>query len=125
MCDYFGVSKSGFYSWKKRAKSKKIDRDNTLLREIKRVHRGQRKSYGSPRVYRALRKKGVVCSRRRVARLMQVNDIKASVVGLYNIRPNKHDIYQQADNVLGSVDKSTRPNQQWVADFTYLKTGQA
>jgi hypothetical protein len=56
---------------------------------------------------------------------MQVNDIKASVVGLYNIRPNKHDIYQQADNVLGSVDKSNRPNQQWVADFTYLKTGQA
>ena len=124
MCDYFGVSKSGFYSWKKRAKSKKIDRDNSLLREIKRVHRGQRKSYGSPRVYRALRKKGIVCSRRRVARLMQLNGIKASVVGLYSIRPNKHDIYQQADNVLGSVDKPTRVNQQWVADFTYLKTGE-
>ena len=92
MCDYFSVSKSGFYSWKKRAKSKKVDRDNSLLREIKRVHRGQRKSYGSPRVYRALRKKGVVCNRRRVARLMQVNGIKASVVGLYSIRPNKHDI---------------------------------
>jgi transposase InsO family protein len=118
MCDYFGVSKSGYYSWKKRAKSKKIDRDNTLLREIKRVHRGQRQSYGSPRVFRTLRKKGIVCSRRRVARLMQLNGIKASLVCLYNIRPNKHDIYQQADNVLGSVDKPTCLNHQWVADFT-------
>jgi putative transposase len=60
MCNYFGVSKSGFYSWKKRAKSKKVDRVNTLLSKIKRAHRGQRKFYASPRVCRALRKKCVV-----------------------------------------------------------------
>jgi len=122
MCDRFGVSRSGFYNWEKRPKSKKPDRDKDLLRAIRRIHKGKRKSYGSPRVYKELRKQGVECSRKRVARIMRENGIKASVVGLYSIRPKKHDIYQQADNILGVVDKPKRPNQQWVADFTYLKT---
>jgi len=124
MCDRFGVSRSGFYNWEKRPKSKKPDRDKDLLRAIRRIHKGKRKSYGSPRVYKELRKQGVECSRKRVARIMRENGIKASVVGLYSIRPKKHDIYQQADNILGVVDKPKRPNQQWVADFTYLKTNQ-
>ena len=122
MCDRFGVSRSGYYNWEKRPKSKKPDRDKALLKSIRAVHRGNRKCYGSPRIYKALRQKGIVCSRRRVARVMRENGIQATVVGLYRINPKRHEHYQQVDNVLGTENQPTKPCQQWVADFTYLKT---
>jgi len=122
MCARFGVSTSGFYAWEKREPSKRIKRDKVLLKQIRKVHRGNRKAYGSPRIHKALRAKGIVCSRRRVARVMREHGIKASVVGLYTRRPTKYDVYQQSDNVLGEVPMATQKNEQWVADYTYLKT---
>ena len=122
MCARFGVSTSGFYAWEKREPSKRIERDRLLLKQIRKIHRGNRKAYGSPRVYRALRAKGITCSRRRVARVMCEYGIKASVVGLYYRRPRKWDVYQQSENVLGKAPMATKKNEQWVADFTYIKT---
>lgn len=122
MCAQFGVSTSGFYAWEKRKISKRIKRDNELLEQIRDVHKGNRKAYGSPRVHRALKAKGIICSRRRVARVMREYGIKASVVGLYSRRPKKYDVYQQSDNVLGKAPMATKKNEQWVADYTYLKT---
>ena len=118
LCQQFGVSRSGYYHWKKRPQSKTACRDKALLKQIRQVHQGNRKCYGSPRIYKALRRKGITCSRRRVARIMRENGIHASVVGLYVTNPKRYDHYQQVDNVLGTVKKPTRPNQQWVADFT-------
>lgn len=122
MCARFGVSTSGFYAWEKRGPSKRIKRDDTLLKQIRKIHKGNRKAYGSPRVYKALRKKGIVCSRRRVARVMREFGVRASVVGLYTRRPKKYDVYQQSNNILAEVPMATRKNEQWVADYTYLKT---
>ncbi len=69
-----------------------------------------------------MRKRWIICSRRQVARIMRENGIRTTVVGLYRINPKRYDNYQQVDNVLGQIAKPTKSNQQWVADFTYLKT---
>jgi len=122
MCDRFGVSPSGFYAWEKRDNKPQLDRDRELLTHIRRVHRGRRRCYGSPRVYRLLRRLGVECSRRRVARVMRDNGIQATVVGLYYYHPNRRTHYQRIDNHLGNAPAPTRINQQWAADFTYMKT---
>ncbi len=53
---------------------------------------------------------------------MRENGIKASVVGLYRRTPGKHIKYEQASNLLTEHSEPTSTNQQWVADFTYLKT---
>ena len=122
LCAHFGVSPGGFYAWRKRKRTRQYDNDKHLLKWIRKVHTGRRKAYGSPRVYRLLRKKGIVCSRRRVARVMRENGIKATVVGLYKGAPQRRAIYEQADNVMGSTPPPTAIDQQWVADFTYIKT---
>ncbi|WP_408631111.1 IS3 family transposase [Marinimicrobium alkaliphilum] len=64
----------------------------------------------------------VTCSRRRVARIMRENGIRATVVGLYHRNPKRHNHYRRVSNVLATAPKPTRLNEQWVADFTYLKT---
>lgn len=113
---------SGYYAWKKRAGNKQKNGDQELLGWIRKIHRGNRKAYGSPRVYRVLRRLGVVCSRRRVARVMRENGIRASVVGLYRRTPGTKAKYQQSDNLLADMAPPTAVDQQWVADFTYIKT---
>lgn len=122
LCEWFGVRTSGYYAWKKRAGKQKKTGDQELLKWIRQIHRGNRKAYGSPRVYKALRRMGVVCSRRRVARVMRENGIRASVVGLYRRSPGTKAKYQQTDNLLAEVSPPTTADQQWVADFTYIKT---
>lgn len=122
MCQRLGVTRGGFYSWEKRKESKKNYSDLALLRWIKKVHRGRRRCYGSPRVYKFLKRLGVTCRRQRVARVMRENGIKATVVGLYYYNPNRRVAYQKVANVLASAPAPQDIDQQWVADFTYLKT---
>lgn len=122
MCERFGVSRSGFNTWEKRTPKRKNKNDATLLKHIKRAHKGRRRCYGSPRIYKYLRQKGITCSRRRVARIMRENGIKATVVGLYYYNPKRRDHYQRVENHLAAQKPASTINQQWVADFTYLKT---
>jgi transposase InsO family protein len=53
---------------------------------------------------------------------MRENGIKATVVGLYYYNPKRRDHYQRVENHLAVQDAPTCIGQQWVADFTYLKT---
>jgi len=122
MCERLGVSRSGFDAWEKRPTKRKSNNDATLLKHIKRAHRGRRRCYGSPRIYKYLKQKGITCSRRRVARIMRENGIKATVVGLYYYNPKRRDHYQRVENHLAAQMPARQINQQWVADFTYLKT---
>lgn len=100
------------------------DNDAVLLKHIKKVHKGRKCCYGSPRVYRVLKQQGVTCSRRRVARVMAQNGIKATVVGLYYYNPKRREHYQRVKNHLAKMEAPQQANHQWVADFTYLKTKQ-
>lgn len=122
LCARLGVSRSGFYAWEKRTIHPVNTNDKQLLSDIKRVHTGRRRCYGSPRVYQALKREGITCSRRRVARVMRENGVKASVVGLYKHRPKQYEVYRRIDNHLAKAKQPSHSNQQWVADFTYLKT---
>jgi len=71
MCEYFGVSRSGFYAWSKRAPSKRQQREAGLVEQVQRIHRQSRGYYGSPRIKHALQHEGVAVSRSTVARLMR------------------------------------------------------
>lgn len=122
LCAKLGVSKSGYYAWKKRPQHPLPNKDALLLKQIKKVHKGRKRCYGSPRVYQALKSQGITCSRRRVARIMAQNGIKATVVGLYYYNPKRRERYQRVSNHLSKMKAPTQTNHQWVADFTYLKT---
>lgn len=125
MCERLGVTTSGYYAWKKRSLNRKGKSDVELLKWIRKVHTKRRRCYGSPRVYRLLKRMGITCSRRRVARVMRESGIKATSVDLYYYNPKRRDHYQRVENLKASEPEPNQLNQQWVADFTYLKTKQS
>ena len=59
LCDVLDVSRSGFYARQTRPPSMRTKADAQLAVEITATHEKSGKRYGSPRVHRALRKKGV------------------------------------------------------------------
>ena len=67
MCRALGVSRSGYYAWHTRPESQRAQTNERLLVRIREEYQLSRKTYGSPRIYAALRKQGVTCSRKRVA----------------------------------------------------------
>lgn len=122
LCRLYGVSKSGFYAWLSRPKSQHKLYDDKLKDVIGELHQGYYRCYGAARLHQALRQKGHNCSRRRINRLMREMGIKASTTGLYCWRPGAHEFYTSTGNQLSKLNKPTTTGEQWVGDFTYLKT---
>lgn len=121
-CHAMGVSRSGYYAWQNREETPHQRTDTGLKASIQELHQGFRRAYGAPRIHKALRQQGISCSRRRINRLMREMGIKASTTGLYQWRPGQHEFYSGTGNLLAECDAPTGPGQQWVGDFTYIKT---
>lgn len=117
------VSASGFYEWMTRPESSRAQANRLVLSRIRESFEGSDRTYGSPRVWRDLREWNVPCSENRAARLMKEADLRARPAP----RCLPFDTGERsiiAPNVLDRQFEATAPNQKWVADFTYIWTGE-
>ena len=80
-CAALDVSRAGFYAWRQRDPSERDRADETLGEEIGALFARSRRTYGSPRLHRALRRAGHACGRHRVARLMRGRGLAGRVQG--------------------------------------------
>jgi putative transposase len=125
MCRALGVSRSGFYDWQKRSPSEPTAEEQRLRVEIRSIHRKSGRTYGSPRLHQALRKKGVVCSRKRVERLMRENGLRAKKKRRFRTTTDSSHGRPVAPNLLRrrfSVEEIEDVDRMWVSDITYLPT---
>ena len=125
MCRVLVVSSSGFYEWLGRSPTPRRREDTRLSGRIRESFAASDGTYGSPRVWRDLLEWGERCGRHRVARLMRVAGLvarsKRRRKAAHGIEAGEHRI---AQNVLQRDFDASAPNQKWVADFTYLWTGE-
>jgi transposase InsO family protein len=90
---------------------------------IARIHRDSRGAYGSPRVHQALRREGVRCSNKRVARLMRELGLRGRSSTLYRRSGGVHQFFEKTGNARLEQPSPTRTDQIWVGDLTYLRLG--
>ena len=126
LCVAFDVSRAGFYSWRQRGPSARDHEDAVLGEEIGTLFVRHRRTYGSPRLYRALRRSGHACGRHRVARIMRDRGIVGRVRGRRRPGTTDSDHAQPvAPNRLGQREAPVeRPNEVWAADITYVPTNE-
>jgi putative transposase len=122
MCRLYGVTRAGYYAWRVREGSERAQRNAELAERIQAVHRRSRGTYGSPRVYQALRQQGCQASENRVARVMRSHGIKARVATIRYTNPALKRFFAVARNEQLEIDLK-RPDHVWVGDITYLKVG--
>jgi transposase InsO family protein len=123
LCRRFKVSRSGFYAWQRRGKSRRRRSDEELGAAIVRIHKESRGAYGSPRVHKDLRRRGIRCSNKRVARLMRELGLRGRVSNLYRRSPALRKFFAKTDNLRLQEPLPTRTDQIWVGDLTYLRLG--
>jgi len=123
LCRRYQVSRSGFYAWEERGRSPRSRDDEELGVEIARIHRDSRGTYGSPRIHAQLKREGVRCSNKRVARLMREQGLRARVSRLYRRSTGVHQFFQKTGNARLDQPAPTRTDQIWVGDLTYLRLG--
>jgi len=123
-CVLLGVSRSGYYAWKKRKPSQREHGNQELIDLIRRIHRMSRRTYGSPRVWAQLKKQGYRCNRKTVARLMRLEGLRGLRKYRRVITTNSRHNFPVAPNLLNRQFQAEKPNQKWVADITYIPTGE-
>ena len=122
-CELFEVSRAALYA--RRVPSSRARCDAELSELIVEIHAESDGTYGSPRVHHALRQRGVVCGRRRVARLMR----RAGLEGRCKKRWRKTtiaepDVERAKDLIQRHFGPCVEIDRRYVGDITYIATWQ-
>lgn len=122
LCSVLEVSPSGFYAWRKRPLSARASSDAQLALQVTAVHKRSRRTYGSPRIHRDLRARGVRVGRKRVARLMRENGLEARRKRRFRRTTDSKHGHPIAPNILARNFDVTEPDRVWVTDVTAIWT---
>jgi putative transposase len=126
LCRVLGVTRQGFYAWKRWPPSRRELADRELGALIRDVHAQTEGIYGAPRIHAELRlEHGVRVGKKRVARLMRQLGLR----GVDGKRGGPRTTVRDPKRVSAPdlVDRDfarAEPNRLWVCDVKYIQTGQ-
>jgi len=125
MASVLGVSRGGYYAWRKREASRHAQKDEKLVAEIRDIQENVAKyRYGSPRVTKELRRRGHNVGHNRVARLMRANGLNVRLRKKFRVTTISGHKHEAAPNVVNREFRPQRPNQVWASDATYVATAE-
>ncbi len=124
LCKALEVSESGYYVWKGRKASQHSREDARLSAEIQQIFLDHRQVYGSPRVHAVLKARGILCSRKRVVRLMQQLGLSAGRKRARKPTTKSDPHARFAPNHLNREFSAEEPNRKWVTDTTAISTAE-
>jgi putative transposase len=125
ICGALGVSRSGFYAWLKRPRSKRSLTDESMSTVARMSFLDSDRTYGARRVWHDVLAAGWQCGLHRIERLMREQALRA--------RPRRRSrpgdrgdrsLTVSAPNLLDRQFEAAAPNQKWAADFTYIWTAE-
>ncbi|WCQ43332.1 IS3 family transposase [Escherichia coli] len=128
VCSELHIAPSTYYHCQQQRhhpdkRSARAQRDDWLKKEILRVYDENHQVYGVRKVWRQLLREGIRVARCTVARLMAV----MGLAGVLRGKKVRTTISQKAVAAGDRVNRqfvAERPDQLWVADFTYVSTWQ-
>ncbi|WP_430750295.1 IS3 family transposase [Escherichia coli] len=126
LCSELHIAPSTYYHCQQQRhhpdkRSARAQRDDWLKKEILRVYDGNHQVYGVRKVWRQLLREGIRVARCTVARLMAVMGL-AGVLRGKKVRTTISRKAVAAGDRVNRQFVAERPDQLWVADFTYVST---
>jgi putative transposase len=119
LCRMLGVSQSGYFAWRGRPACRRQRDDMVLLAHVRSAFA---LSNGSPRMTRELQDAGLVVGRRRTARLMRDNSLRARQKRRFKRTTDSDHAWPVAPNLLEQDFTATAPDKKWGADISYVWT---
>ncbi len=124
MCKILEVSRAGYYHWLKTIPSFRYLEDQRLLEIIRYHYNKSRGTYGLPRIYAAIRKEGLKVNKKKIARLMRINKIRAKTKKKFKVTTVENTKAKASENILKGNFSSEKENRIWTSDITYIWTKQ-
>jgi putative transposase len=127
ICAQLPIAPSRYYEHKAReAKPERqpprVQRDRALSEQIQRVWDENFRVYGAEKVWRQLHREQIPVARCTVERLMRVLGLQGVVRGRSCRTTLSDDTAERPADRVNRQFTATRPNQLWVADFTFVAT---
>ena len=127
ICAQLPIVPSTYYAQKARESDPtqqppRVQRDREIMREIQRVYDENFRVYGARKVWRQLNREGIKVARCTVERLMRILGLEGVVRGKTCRTTVSDDRADRPADLVNRQFEATRPNQLWVADFTYVAT---
>src|SRR5215210_9075832 len=122
LCQVLAVSQSGYFAWRSRPACQRQREDLVLLAHVRSSFRRSKETYGSPRLTRDLQEAGLPVGRRRTARLMRDNGLRARQKRRFKRTTDSHHAWPLAPNLLDQDFAAAGPDEKWGADISYIWT---
>ena len=121
-CRILKISRSGFYEFLTRRKSKRAIENEALSEIIESTFYEHKGRYGARRIQKVLEQRKIKVNTKRISRLMSERGLLAKGSRKpYRYRPNTKS-YDEKENILNQVFKTMDKNRVWVSDITYVST---
>lgn len=122
MCKVLQVSPSGYYRWKNKDVSNRIQKMNLMKEKITAIYFESKQRYGSPRITIELNTLGFKISRLTVAKYMKQLGLRSKLSKKFKITTDSKHNYLVVENVLNRQFLTSEPSKAWVSDITYIYT---
>lgn len=124
LCRVLSVSRSGYCQWRVRSPSSRELANRALDAKVAVIHRDSRRSYGRPRITQQLRQQGECVGAERVRRSLKRQGLRPVYKRAYVVTTDSAHRLPVAPNLLDRRFDDWQPNRAWVADITYVATGE-
>lgn len=118
-CEILGVSRSGYYAWRKRRASPRALREQI---HVAAAFRASQATYGSRRISLALHAQGIAIGRHRARTLMRQAQLRPVWRRKFVVTTTAGVGQVVFENVLKRQFKVDQCNRAWVSDLTYIQT---
>jgi len=120
MARILGVSREGY---RKHLRKSPRETSSWLTVQVRAIYEQSGRRFGSPKIFQALRRRGIRCARKSVEKIMK----NARIQGVSRKRraPRTTDSRHNrpvAPNLLQRAFHTSRGNAVWVSDITYIRT---
>jgi len=122
LCAALGVSRSGYYAWRRRPESARTHANRVLIDRIRQLHAQTHERYGAVKLWHALRAAGLRCGRHRVTRLRRLQGFLAPRVRRFRALVEHHQFAPPAPNRLEQIFVAPAANRIWAGDLTAIAT---
>lgn len=117
-----GVSRNGYYSFRKRLPSDRQKRKEVIMEKIMIIYNESHQNYGAPKITKVLQREGEKISEKTVGNYMRELGIRAQYVKSYTVTTIDSDFSIELKNILNEEFNPTEPNAVWCSDITYIWT---
>jgi len=125
LCQYFSVSPSSYYLWKKGSQPLRIKTKRAICEAIREAFRKSKRTYGSPRIYQELKSSGCQVSENTVAKYMMEMGLNARLKKKFMVKTTDSNHSGPIAPRLFKVEQEQAlpdgPGKLLAGDITYLR----